>query len=184
MLPKLGLFLDSVPFRKDLLCVALALCVVTPGWPLHPGERNICLSSGRPVSFYRRQASSEAWSRPQRDDGVKTQGRVAAPGPVVPKKGWEERGWAGVWTSPVPGSPVCSAICLGGQAGTQALRRLGGPGELPLITSSTLKEAFLGSVTGEWDHNSVWGDTPEAPQEVPPSQPCGRASPGETGLHR
>lgn len=40
-----------------------------------------------------------------------------------------------------------------------------------------LKEAFLGSVTGTWDCSSVWGDTPEAPQEVAPSQPSGRAPP-------
>lgn len=63
------------------------LCVrVTAGWPLCPGERNICSSLGRPVSFFRREASSEAPSRPQRDDGVTTQGRAAAPGPEVPKK--------------------------------------------------------------------------------------------------
>lgn len=58
----------------------------------------------------------------------------------------------------------CLLGLLFGQAGTQALGRLGGPGELPLIINSTLKEAFLGNVTSKWDWNSVWGDTQRHPR--------------------
>lgn len=89
---------------------------------------------------------------------MKIQGRAAAPGPKVQKERGEERAQAG----------VCPSL---GQAGTPAL----GEGKLPPIPSSTLKEAFLGSITSKWDCNSDWEDIPEVPHEVARPQPSGRA---------
>lgn len=76
------------------------------------------------------------------------------------------------------------AQALLAKAGTQALKRLEGQGELPPIPSPTLKGAFLGGITIKWGCNSVWGNPPEVPHEVAWSQPSGRAYPWETGLHR
>lgn len=50
------------------------------------------MASGRPLSGFGRDISSEALSRPQRDDGGKTQGRTVAPCPEVPEECEEARG--------------------------------------------------------------------------------------------